>query len=85
MIRTPLRGRGHGLVTTPLARCASRAGRMVTMEPMRSPRDEIEYLRRTGDPRLSDAARKLLREITRGPDLAQELAAQAEHDPDLAG
>ena len=58
---------------------------MVVMKPMRSPRDEIEHLRRTGDPRLSDAARKLIREITRGPDLAQELAAQAEHDPDLAG
>ena len=57
----------------------------MTMKPMPSPRDEIEHLRRTGDPRLSDAARKLIREITRGPELAQELAAQAEHAPDLAG
>lgn len=58
---------------------------MVTMEPARSPKDEIEKLRRTGDPRASEAAKKLIREITLGPDLARELAAQAAHDPDLAG
>ena len=55
------------------------------MEPMPSPEDEIEQLRRTGDPRLNDAARRLIRESTSGPELAEELAAQAEHDPDLAG
>jgi hypothetical protein len=54
------------------------------MKPMRSPKDKIEELRRTGDPRLSEADREILRQITRGPDLANELAAQAEHDPELA-
>jgi len=52
---------------------------------MPSPMDELDELRRTGDPRLSDTARRLLREITRGPDLARELAGLAENDPDLAG
>ena len=55
------------------------------MTPRPSPKDKIEKLRRTGDPRASDAAKKLIREITRGPDLARELAEQAVHDPDLAG
>ena len=55
------------------------------MKPARSPKDEIEQLRRTGDPHASEAAKKFIREITRGPDLARELAAQAKHDPDLAG
>jgi hypothetical protein len=58
---------------------------MVSMTPGPSPKDKIEKLRRTGDPRASDAAKKLIREITRGPELARELAAQAVHDPDLAG
>ena len=58
---------------------------MVTMKPARSRKEEIEQLRRTGDPRLSEEAKKLLREITRGPELARELAAQAKHDPELAG
>lgn len=58
---------------------------MVGMKPTRSPKESIEELRRTGDPRMSDVARKLIREITRGPDLALELEAQAEHDPELAG
>jgi hypothetical protein len=58
---------------------------MVSMKPARSRKDEIEQLRRTGDPRLSEAAKKLIREITRGPDLAKELAAQAKHDPELTG
>jgi hypothetical protein len=58
---------------------------MVSMTPGPSPKDKIEKLRRTGDPRASEAAKKLIREITRGPDLARELAAQAVHDPDLAG
>jgi hypothetical protein len=57
---------------------------MVTMKPVRSPKDDIEELRRNGDPRLSEEAKKILREITRGPDLARELAALSEHDPDLA-
>jgi hypothetical protein len=57
---------------------------MVGMKPVRSPKDEIEELRRNGDPRLSEADKQILREITRGPDLARELAALAEHDPDLA-
>ncbi len=58
---------------------------MVAMKPARSRKEEIEQLRRTGDPRASEAAKKLIREITRGPDLALELQAQAEHDPELAG
>ena len=58
---------------------------MVSMKPARSRKDEIEQLRRTGDPRLSEAAKKLIREITRGPDLAKELADQAKHDPELTG
>ena len=55
------------------------------MKPTRSPKESIEDLRRSGDPRISDAARKLIREITRGPDLALELEAQSDHDPELAG
>ena len=58
---------------------------MVSMTPRPSPKDKIEKLRRTGDPRASDAAKKLIQEITRGPDLARELAEQAVNDPDLAG
>jgi hypothetical protein len=58
---------------------------MVSMKSARSRKEEIEELRRTGDPRLSDEAKRLLREITRGPEFALELAAQAEHDPELAG
>jgi hypothetical protein len=58
---------------------------MVIMKPARSRKEEIEELRRTGDPRASDAAKKLIREITRGPELALELQAQAKHDPELAG
>ena len=47
--------------------------------------EEIEELRRSGDPRLSDAGKETLREVTRGSDLARELAALAEHDAELAG
>jgi len=54
-------------------------------EPARSRREEIEELRRTGDLRLSEEGRKILREITRGPDLALQLQVQAKHDPELAG
>ncbi len=50
----------------------------------RSPKDAIDELRKAGDPRLSEADRTLIREITSGPELALELAALAEHDPDLA-
>jgi len=57
----------------------------VSMKSARSRKEEIEELRRTGDPRLSEEAKRLLREITRGPELALELAAQAEQDPELAG
>ncbi len=59
-------------------------GQNVLVKPTRSPKDEIEELRRMGDPRLSEEGKKILREITRGPDLARELAALAEHDPELA-
>lgn len=58
---------------------------MVGMKPMRSPKDDIEDLRRSGDPRLSEADKEAIRDLTRGPDLALELAALAEHDPELAG
>jgi hypothetical protein len=40
---------------------------MAWMKPAHSPKDEIEHLRRTGDPRLSEAAKKLIREITAAP------------------
>jgi len=35
---------------------------LVSMTPRPSPKDKIEKLRRTGDPRASDAAKKLIRE-----------------------
>lgn len=54
------------------------------MKPTRSPQEKIEELRRNGDPRLSEADKRILREITKRPELARELAALAEHDPDLA-
>jgi hypothetical protein len=60
-------------------------GTMGTMKSARSRKEEIEQLRRAGDPRASEEAKKLIREITRGPDLALELQAQAKHDPELAG
>jgi hypothetical protein len=55
------------------------------MKPVRSPKDDIEDLRRRGDPRLSEADKETIRDLTRGPDLALELAALTEHDPELAG
>jgi hypothetical protein len=54
------------------------------MKPVR-PKDDIEDLRRSGDPRLSEGDKAAIRDLTRGPDLALELAALAEHDPELAG
>lgn len=54
------------------------------MKPVQAPRDKVEELRRQGDPRLTESDRAILREITQGPEFAQELAAQSEHDPELA-
>lgn len=54
------------------------------MKPVQAPRDKVEELRRHGDPRLTESDREILREVTRGPDFAMELAAQSDHDPELA-
>lgn len=58
------------------------SGRMEEMS--RTPKDALHDLRETGDPRLTDADREILREITRGSELALELAALADDDPELA-
>jgi hypothetical protein len=42
---------------------------------MSSPNSDVEDLRASGDPRLSEADKEDIRDLTRGPDLALELAA----------
>jgi hypothetical protein len=55
-----------------------------TMEEMSgTPKDALQDLRETGDPRLTDADREILRQITRGSELALELSALAADDPEL--
>lgn len=58
---------------------------MVRMNPVRSPKQDIEELRRKGDPRLTDADKEILRDLAQGPELALALAELEEHDPKLSG
>lgn len=64
---------------------SARDGTMVGMKAVRSPKHDIDELRRKGDPRLTDADKDILRDLARGPKLALELAALESHDPELAG